>query len=54
MSPVKNGECLRFFLTSASDFQVFHNAVTEELQSTVWLEGPPENDIEEVEEVAEE
>ena len=37
VKPVKRGECLRFFLDDESDFQFFHNAATQELQSANWL-----------------
>lgn len=46
---VKNGECLRLFLNTAEDFQFFHDAATEKLQSSEWLGGLPEDEMEEAE-----
>lgn len=43
VGPVKDGACLRFYLYSDGDFDCFHKAVTEELQSVNWLNGLPEN-----------
>jgi hypothetical protein len=50
VKPVRNEECVRLFLYTAEDFQFFHNAVTETLQSIKWLGGAPEDDQEETEE----
>jgi hypothetical protein len=44
VGPVKDGECLRFYLYSNKDFETFHKAVTEELQSVTWLNSLPENE----------
>jgi len=49
VKPVKNGECLRFFLNTGEDFQFFHDAATEKLQSSEWLGGLPEEELEEAE-----
>lgn len=49
VKPVKNGGSLRLFLNTAEDFQFFHEAATEKLQSTEWLDGLPEEDLEEPE-----
>jgi hypothetical protein len=49
VKPVKNGERLRLFLNTAADFQFFHNAATEKLQSTEWLGGSIEEEFEEAE-----
>ena len=48
VKPVKNGECLRLFLTTADDFKFFHHAATERLQSTEWLDSLPEEGLEDV------
>jgi hypothetical protein len=39
VGPVKEGKCLRFFLYSEKDFEFFHKAVTEQLQSVEWSNG---------------
>ncbi|MCB7128809.1 MAG: hypothetical protein J3T61_04655 [Candidatus Brocadiales bacterium] len=49
VKPVKNGECLRLFLNTANDFVFFHDAATEKLQSSDWLGGAPEEELEEAE-----
>lgn len=49
VKPVKTDECLRLFLNTADDFQFFHDAATEKLQSSEWLGGSPEEEIEEAE-----
>ena len=49
VKPVKRGECLRLFLNTTDDFQFFHNAATEKLQSTEWLGTLLEEETEEVE-----
>ena len=49
VKPVKSGECLRLFLYSDEDFKKFHNAATNGLNSTEWLGGSPDDEIEEVE-----
>jgi len=49
VKPVKNEECLRLFLNTADDFQNFHDAATETLQSTEWLSGSPEEELIEME-----
>lgn len=48
VEPVKRGECLRLFLNTADDFQSFHDAATEKLQSSEWLDVAPEEELEEV------
>ena len=50
VKPVKNEACVRLFLHTAEDFQFFHDAVTEQLQSIKWLSGAPAEDPEETEE----
>jgi hypothetical protein len=50
VKPIKNEECVRLFLHTTDDFQFFHDAVTEKLQSIKWLSGAPEEDQEETEE----
>jgi hypothetical protein len=49
VKPVKNGECLRLFLHTDADFETFHNAATKEMESFEWLEGPPEEEVGDVE-----
>ena len=49
VKPVKSGECLRLFLNSADGFHFFHDAATEKMQSSEWLGGAPEDEMEEVE-----
>lgn len=49
VKPVKSGECLRLFLNTADDFQFFHDAVTEQLQSSEWVGGTPDEEMEEAE-----
>ena len=49
VKPVKNGECLRLFLSTGEDFQFFHDAATTKLQSREWLGGLPEEELEEAE-----
>ncbi len=49
VKPVKSGECLRLFLNTADDFQFFHDAATEKLQSSEWIAGSPEEEMEEAE-----
>jgi len=49
VKPVKSGECLRLFLSTPDDFQFFHDSATEKLQTSEWLGGSPEEEIEEVE-----
>jgi hypothetical protein len=44
VKPVKEGECLRFFLESASDFEAFHQAATQHLAQTVWTTDDDEVD----------
>ena len=46
VKPVKEGECLRFFLYTAGDFHFFHNAATKELESVEWLGGSPGDEME--------
>ena len=49
MKPVKNSECLRLWLNTADDFQFFHDSATEKLQSSEWLDGSAEDEVEEAE-----
>jgi hypothetical protein len=49
VKPVKEGECLRLYLTTADDFRFFHDSATEKLQSSNWLGGSPDEELEEVE-----
>ena len=49
VEPVKNGECLRFFLNTEEDLQFFHDAATRKLQTSEWLGGIPEEELEEAE-----
>ncbi|HSF18111.1 MAG TPA: hypothetical protein VLK65_21420 [Vicinamibacteria bacterium] len=49
VKPVKNGACLRLFLNTAEHFQFFHEAATQKLQPTEWLDGLSGGDLEEVE-----
>ena len=49
VKPVKNGECLRLFLNTGEDFQFFHDAATRKLQTSEWLGGLPEEELEEAE-----
>ena len=49
VEPVKNGECLRFFLNTGEDLQFFHDAATRKLQASEWLGGLPEEELEEAE-----
>ena len=49
VKPVENEECLRLFLNTADDFQFFHDAATEKLQSSKWLGRAPEEELEEAE-----
>ena len=51
VKPVGNEECVRLFLNIADDFQFFHDAVTEKLQSSEWLGGALEEEKEETEEL---
>lgn len=46
---VKDGKCLSFFLASDDDFRYFHQAATETLQPTDWLETLAEDEIEDAE-----
>lgn len=45
VKPVKNDECLRLFLNTPEDFQYFHNAVINSLQSTEWIDGTPDEEM---------
>lgn len=45
VKPVKDGECLRLFLSTADDFQFFRDAVTNRLLEAKSLDGPPEDDM---------
>lgn len=54
VKPVKAGQCLRMFLDSAADFQFFHEAATQKLQSVDWHDGTSEGAEEESDAVGEE
>jgi len=47
--PVKGEKCLRLFLHTVDDFQFFHDSATEKLQSSEWLVGSLEGELEEAE-----
>ena len=47
--PVKNGECLRVSLNTEEDLQFFHDAATRKLQTSEWLGGLQEEELEEAE-----
>lgn len=47
--PVKDGQCLRFFLYTDDDFECFHQAATKDISVFQWLEGPPEEEVDDVE-----
>ncbi|MDY0170052.1 MAG: hypothetical protein RBS80_26140, partial [Thermoguttaceae bacterium] len=49
VTPVKGGECLRFYLHTDVDFRSFHNAATQQLTSKEWTDGVSEEEAEEVE-----
>jgi hypothetical protein len=49
VEPKKFGKRLRLYLYTADDFQYFHDAATEKLQSREWLSDLPEEEIEEAE-----
>jgi hypothetical protein len=49
VKPVKEGKCLRFFLTTKDDFEFFHQAATEKLLTTEWMLGSPEEELDEAE-----
>jgi len=44
VEPVKEGQCLRLFLTTAADFRAFRDAVADGLQSANWIATPDEAD----------
>lgn len=45
VKPVKEGACLRLFLTTPDDFRFFHDAVKSNLLTAKWLDGLPEDDM---------
>lgn len=47
VKPVKDEQCLRLFLDSAADFQFFHDAATQTLQSIDWHGGTPDDGTDE-------
>ena len=47
VKPVKDGECLRLFLTTADEFRYFRDAVKSKLLNVNWLDGPPEGETDE-------
>lgn len=47
VKPVKEGECLRLFLTTEDDFRYLRDAVKSKLLNINWLDGPPEENVEE-------
>jgi len=47
VKPVKDGQCLRLFLETANDFQFFHDAATQKLQSTAWHGGTADDGMDE-------
>ena len=49
VKPVKDGQCLRFFLYTDADFATFHQAATKDMESFEWLEGPPEEEMDDIE-----
>ena len=49
VKPVKDGMCLRFFLSTKADFEFFHQAATEKLLTSEWMLGSPEEELDEVE-----
>ena len=49
VKPVKNGECLRLFLYTNDDFRAFHQAVNIDLCSSEWLDGPSDEEFDEME-----
>ena len=54
VKPVKEGQCLRMFLSTASDFAYFLNAATKTLQTVEWHGGLQEEGLAESEMSAEE
>jgi len=42
---VKDGQCLRWSLYTSADFQFFHQAATENLESTEWFESGSEEEL---------
>jgi hypothetical protein len=49
VKPVKEGQCLRMFLSTAEDFRFFHEAASVQLASAEWNEGLLEEDQEDSE-----
>jgi hypothetical protein len=46
VKPVKEGTYLSFFVSTENDFQSFHQAATEDLQTKDWFDALPEQEIE--------
>ncbi len=44
---VKDGQCLRLFLDTAQEFQFFHHAATQQLQSAEWLGSVADEEMDE-------
>lgn len=49
VKPVKKEKCLSFFLVNEADFKFFHQAATDKLLKTEWMQGSPEEDLDFVE-----
>jgi len=49
VKPVKNGECLRFFLSTDGDFRYFHQAATKNLLAVIWTDGSQTDEADEAE-----
>ena len=47
VDPVDNDECLRFYLNTGEDFQLFHDAATRNLEESEWRGALPEEELEE-------
>jgi hypothetical protein len=45
VQPVKEGACLRFFLTTEQDLKFFHGAVRRDLTTVEWKEPPGEDSV---------
>jgi len=49
VKPVKDATCLRFFLATSEDFKFFHESATEKLLATAWIQGSPDEALDEAE-----
>jgi hypothetical protein len=49
VKPVKDGECLRFFLETDGDLEYFHDAATHRLQKTAWQGVADDDEMEDAE-----